>query len=42
MGNPIYEGLDETQCRISVLKQLPNIGKIDGKMVTASERAAAK
>jgi dynein light chain 1 len=42
VGNPIYEGLEEEQQRLQVLRHLPNLTKIDGKMVTPAERAAAK
>ena len=41
VGNPCYEGLEEDEQRLSVLRQLPNLSKIDGRMVTPAERAAA-
>lgn len=40
-GNPMCEGLEDEEYRIEVLRHLPNIAKIDGKMVTPAERAAA-
>jgi hypothetical protein len=42
VGNPIYEGLSEEDARANALKRLPNLTKIDGKMVTAADRARAK
>merc|ERR1712054_400053 len=41
VGNPMYEGLAKEDTRIEVLKQLPNLTKIDGSMVTPSERDKA-
>jgi dynein light chain 1 len=41
VGNPIYEGLEEEDRRLQVLGHLPNLTKIDGRMVTPSERTAA-
>jgi len=41
VGNPCYEGLTHEQARIEVIRQLPNIVKIDGDMVKPSEREAA-
>merc|ERR1711988_1263722 len=41
VGNPMYEGMDKDAARIEVLKQLPNLQKIDGSMVTPSERDKA-
>mmetsp|Transcript_38187 Transcript_38187/g.49421 ORF Transcript_38187/g.49421 Transcript_38187/m.49421 type:complete len:157 (-) Transcript_38187:37-507(-) len=42
VGNPIYEGMEENERRVEVLKHLPNLAKIDGSMVTPAERTAAK
>ena len=43
VGNPIYEQFEEeSERRTEVLKHLPNLAKIDGKMVTPAEREAAK
>jgi len=42
VGNPIYEGLEEEEVRTQILRRLPNLTKIDGKMVTPAERSAAK
>ena len=41
VGNPIYEGLEEADARLEVLRHLPNLAKIDGRMVTPAERSAA-
>ena len=41
VGNPIYEELTKEERRIKVLQAIPNIRKIDGEMVTPSERDAA-
>mmetsp|Transcript_32017 Transcript_32017/g.72123 ORF Transcript_32017/g.72123 Transcript_32017/m.72123 type:complete len:189 (-) Transcript_32017:87-653(-) len=41
VGNPCYEGLDEHARRVEVLRHLPNLGKIDGLMVTNAERSEA-
>merc|ERR1711907_490388 len=41
-GNPMYEGVSEQDARIEILKQLPNLTKIDGSMVTPSERDKAQ
>jgi len=41
VGNPFYDGLTPEQQRVEVLKRLPQIAKIDGVMVTPSERAEA-
>ena len=39
----LYEGdLTEEQVRINVLRRLPNIKKINGKLVTPAEQDAAK
>ena len=43
IGNPIYDQFEEeAERRVNVLKHLPNLAKIDGKMVTPAEREAAK
>lgn len=41
VGNPIYDEFSKDQCRIEVLKRLPNVAKIDGDMVKPSERELA-
>ena len=41
VGNPIYEEFDKDQCRIEVLKRLPDLVKIDGDMVKPAERELA-
>mmetsp|Transcript_14432 Transcript_14432/g.29598 ORF Transcript_14432/g.29598 Transcript_14432/m.29598 type:complete len:163 (+) Transcript_14432:184-672(+) len=41
VGNPMCEGLEDDEYRLEVLRHLPNLTKIDGKMVTPAERAAA-
>eukprot|EP01083_Nonionella_stella_P042161 114059_1 len=40
-GNPIYEGLSDEECRIEVAKRLPNLQKLDSRMISAETRAAA-
>lgn len=40
-GNPIYEEFPKDQCRIEVLKRLPQVQKIDGDMVKPAERELA-
>jgi hypothetical protein len=42
VGNPVYEGVEEFERRVEVLRHLPNLTKIDGQMVTPAERTAAK
>jgi dynein light chain 1 len=41
VGNPIYDEHPKDQCRIEVIKRLPNIAKLDGDMVKPSERELA-
>eukprot|EP00501_MAST-03F_sp_TOSAG23-6_P001540 GSMAST32.ASY1.ANO1.1604.1 assembled CDS len=42
LGNPIYEDFDSTEeKRIAVLKCVPQVTKIDGKLVTPLERESA-
>lgn len=41
VGNPFYDGLTPEQQRIEVLKRLPQLAKIDGVMVTPTERTEA-
>lgn len=41
-GNPMYEGRTEEEQRLQVLTFLPDVMKIDGKVVAASERRAAE
>mmetsp|Transcript_24770 Transcript_24770/g.32358 ORF Transcript_24770/g.32358 Transcript_24770/m.32358 type:complete len:202 (-) Transcript_24770:75-680(-) len=41
VGNPCYEGLTREEARIEVLRQLPDIVKIDGDMVKPAERELA-
>jgi len=43
LGNPMYEACEggKEGARIEVLKQLPNLTKIDGSMITPSERDKA-
>ena len=41
VGNPIYDNMTTEQQRVEVLKHLPNLQKIDGVVVTPSEREAA-
>ena len=40
-GNPIYADFPPEQCRIEVLKRVPQVTKIDGDMVTPSDRDLA-
>ena len=42
-GNPFWEDFEGEipEKRIELLKHLPNLGKIDGVLVTPAERAAA-
>ena len=40
-GNPIYADFPPEQCRIEVLKRLPQVAKIDGDMVKPAERELA-
>lgn len=40
-GNPIYDEFPKDQCRIEVLKRLPQVTKIDGDMVKPAERELA-
>ena len=37
----MYEGLTNEEARVEVLKQLPEIAKIDGELVTPGERERA-
>ena len=41
LGNPCYEGLTKEQRRVEVVKRLPKIKKLDGTLVTDTEREAA-
>lgn len=42
-NSKLYEGdLTEEQVRINVLRRLPNLKKINGKLVTPAEQDAAK
>lgn len=41
VGNDIYKELDAQARRITVLKAVPQLTKIDGKLVTPIEREAA-
>jgi len=41
VGNPIYDEFEKAQCRIEVLKRLPDLAKIDGDMVKPNEREEA-
>lgn len=41
-NNPIYADLSPQECRLNVLRHLPQIVKIDGELVKPSERAEAK
>ena len=42
VGNPIYDDFEKgPQCRIEVLKRLPDLAKIDGDMVKPAERELA-
>ena len=41
VGNPIYEGLSESERRVEVLRHLPNLTKIDGDLVKPKERQDA-
>lgn len=41
VGNPLYSDFPPDQCRIEVIKRLPQIVKIDGDMVKPSERELA-
>ena len=40
-GNPLYDNMSKEDARIEVLKHLPNLGKIDGDLVTPVEREQA-
>lgn len=42
VGNEIYSGMSVEERRIEVLRHLPQLTKIDGELVTPSERAAAE
>ena len=42
LGNPCYEGLTKEQRRVEVVKRLPKIKKLDGTLVTDTEREAAQ
>jgi dynein light chain 1 len=41
VGNPLYNDFPADQCRIEVIKRLPQVQKIDGEMVKPSERDTA-
>jgi dynein light chain 1 len=41
IGNPFYEGLTKEQRRVEVLKRVPKIKKLDGVVVSDTERDAA-
>jgi len=41
VGNPCYDGITREDARIEVLRQLPNLMKIDGDMVKPSDRELA-
>ena len=42
VGNPIYDEFEKgPQCRIEILKRLPDLSKIDGDMVKPAERELA-
>lgn len=42
VGNPIYDEFEKgPQCRIEILKRLPDLAKIDGDMVKPAERELA-
>ena len=41
LGNPCYDGLSKEQRRVEVVKRLPKIKKLDGTLVTDTEREAA-
>jgi dihydropteroate synthase len=40
-NNPMSEGIDNKEHRIEVLRRLPNLKKIDGEVVSGSERKRA-
>jgi hypothetical protein len=43
VGNPMYDDLfDKNEARLRVLSALPQLTKIDGRMVTPSDVEAAK
>jgi dynein light chain 1 len=39
IGNPIYDNVNRTETRISILKLLPTLVVLDGELITDSERA---
>jgi dynein light chain 1 len=41
LGNPIYKSYDEKTRRIEVLRRLPRLRKLDGRVVTPEERELA-
>jgi dynein light chain 1 len=41
VGNEIYNDLAKENCRIEVLRRLPQVAKIDGDMVKPTEREIA-
>lgn len=41
LGNPIYEEMPANEIRIEVIRRLPNLKKLDGKVVTEAERQDA-
>eukprot|EP01029_Cantina_marsupialis_P015696 TRINITY_DN34517_c1_g1_i1.p1 TRINITY_DN34517_c1_g1~~TRINITY_DN34517_c1_g1_i1.p1 ORF type:complete len:188 (-),score=56.35 TRINITY_DN34517_c1_g1_i1:165-728(-) len=42
VGNPIYEGMDPEDAMIEVIKKLPQVTKVDGKLVTPTMKEKAE
>lgn len=42
IGNPIYDNISKDNARIEVIRRLPKLKKLDGKMITEQEMEAAK
>lgn len=42
VGNPMYDNMSKEQSRVEVLRRLPKLKKLDGKMITEQEMEAAR
>ena len=42
IGNPIYDSFSKDDRRVEVIRRLPKLKKLDGKMITEQEMEAAK
>ena len=42
IGNPIYADKSKDEATVQVLKRVPTLESVDGKMVTAAQRGAAQ